>query len=75
MKTIKTQLDQILCASEAVFAIHKSLSDALEAQCNLTGFSYRVIQRQINRVLMLSLISAAVGIVSLLLQLLQLLAN
>lgn len=75
MNRVKARLDQILGALEGVLAIHKSLNNALEAQCNLTGSSYRGIQRRITRVLILSLISAVVGIVSLSLQLLQLLAS
>lgn len=50
---MKARLDQILGALEGVLAIHKSLNNALEAQCNLTGSSYRGIQRRITRVLIM----------------------
>lgn len=71
---MQNRLDRLLGAIEAILALHKDLISAFDAHHKLVDTEYREIQRRTTVLLVCSAIAAAAGVISLLLQLLQLLS-
>lgn len=74
-KDVVEKLNKIWGAIESIVGLHKDLSVVLEAEHKLFEASLRKVQQRITIVLLCSAIAIAIGVISISLQLLQLLKS